>query len=70
MSDNIEAIYEQINFAIERLSNRHQEAILTWAASIDDLPERDRQLGIMRGIDWGLVHLEGLRTLVKHQRGE
>ena len=38
MSDNYEAIYEQINFAIERLSNRHQEAILTWAANPDDLP--------------------------------
>ena len=65
-----EDIYAHINWAIDRLSDRHQEALLTWAASADDLAERDRQLGFMRGIDWGLVHLEGLKTLIKHERGE
>ena len=69
MSDNIETIYKHIDWVIERLSDRHQEALLSWAASADDLAERDRQLGFMRGIDWGLVHLEGLKMLVRNERG-
>lgn len=70
MSDKDDAIYEQVNWAIDRLSYRHQEALLKWSASANDLAEQDRQLGFIRGIDWGLVHLEGIRTLIQHERGE